>query len=123
MVRCKCINNRWGGLSKSAARFLSLIHRTFWAYSTQFINWWFRAATALNVDFRGIFKSATEVCDHLVNFIVGEDEFFVVELAEIAAYQKDDRLAAQTRTVSSKPPSKGTVIVRNRFFGSFTNSK
>jgi len=32
-------------------------------------------------------------------------------------------LAAQTRIVSSKPPSNGTVIVRNRFLGSYTNSK
>ncbi|HUV29416.1 MAG TPA: hypothetical protein VMW34_18810 [Anaerolineales bacterium] len=30
---------------------------------------------------------------------------------------------AQTRTESSKPPVNGTVIVRNRFQGSFTNSK
>ncbi len=34
-----------------------------------------------------------------------------------------DIIAAQTRTVSSKPPWNGIVIVRNRFLGSFTNSK
>ncbi len=31
--------------------------------------------------------------------------------------------AVQTRTVSSKPPWNGTVIVRNRLLGSFTNEK
>ena len=33
------------------------------------------------------------------------------------------KIAVQMRTVSSKPPLKGTVIVRNRFLGLFTNSK